>query len=100
MTSSVGYIFNATTLAAEQVDWPGFPALFESHGTRILRIVFWSDSLARWIAVTPQAVEGSGCLEIAPGDIARMRELQGAMPLTDVLWRVLGVSVALPDPSL
>lgn len=57
-------MINLTHLTFERVRWPGFPALFERSGMRVLRLVFWSVQLNTWCAITPIPVPSSGYVEI------------------------------------
>lgn len=85
-------MINLSTGEVQQVSWPGYPALFEVKGSRIVRLVFFSQYLDCWVAIVPQRSTNSSCLEIEAGDLERIRQLQasGFSPM-DSFKRTLGV---------
>jgi hypothetical protein len=81
------FVVNLTTGFVQKVCWNGYPSLFGG----VVRVLFYSQELKRWIALVPAYSSNPGeFIEIAPWDLARLEQLQasGFTPM-DAFKRVL-----------
>jgi hypothetical protein len=83
------YVVNLTTGGVISVCWENYPVLFGE----IVRVVFYSQKMERWMALVPRrSPDNKECLEVEPGDLARVVELQKAgFSELDSFKRVLGL---------
>jgi hypothetical protein len=91
-----GWVIDLTNLVVYESSLD-LPELFRAEGKKIVQVTFWSETFARWVALTGRTTGNSqevGVLEVTPGQIERIGELRKLMPTTPdaaIIARVLGV---------
>ena len=94
-------VVNATEFTSTDVDWPGYPALFEMEYpnlvVQVMQIHFWSPTMQTWVKLVSQKSGEQGVIEITIEDTEMVkRGMAEGLPRAEAIRQVLGIALAAP----
>lgn len=95
-------VVNATEFTSTDVDWPGYPALFDMEYPdkviQVMQIHFWSPIMQTWVKLVSQKSGEPGVIEATFEDIEMIKQgMAEGLPRAEAIRRVLGLTLALPS---
>lgn len=90
-------MINATDLAVTEVNWPGYPPLFQvgsfevQQAMDVMQVHFFSPPLNVWVKLVPQRTGEPGVLEVTVAELGAIQQYQAqGVPRNEAIRRVLG----------